>query len=91
MRACNQERDAVTNAVEMAVLSSLQHPGIVSVYACLTDMVEVGGGPGWRGGLLAPCITRLPAWPETCCLILLQILTWFLFLLNSCHPPTDQT
>ena len=32
------------DAVEMAVLSSVQHPNIVSVYSCLTDMVEIGGG-----------------------------------------------
>jgi hypothetical protein len=28
----------------MAVLSSVQHPNIVSVYSCLTDMVEAYGG-----------------------------------------------
>jgi hypothetical protein len=35
------------DAVEMAVLSSVQHPNIVSVYSCLTDMVEIGGGEVW--------------------------------------------
>ena len=27
----------------MAVLNTVHHPNIVSVYACLTDMVEVAG------------------------------------------------
>ncbi len=31
------------DAAEMAVLSSVQHPNIVSVYSCLTDMVEAEG------------------------------------------------
>jgi hypothetical protein len=29
----------------MAVLSSVTHPNIVSVYSCMTDMVEVEGAP----------------------------------------------
>ena len=37
------------DAVEMAVLSSVNHPNIVQLYACLTDMVEVSTG-GRRGG-----------------------------------------
>jgi len=37
------EREAMQDAVEMAVLSSIQHPNVVSVYSCLTDMVESGG------------------------------------------------
>jgi hypothetical protein len=44
------------HATEMAVMSSIQHPNIVTVYSCLTDMVEASGagapgieGPG-RGG-----------------------------------------
>jgi len=36
------ERQAMQDAVEMAVLSSIQHPNVVSVYSCLTDMVEAG-------------------------------------------------
>ncbi|KAI8469901.1 MAG: hypothetical protein J3K34DRAFT_521810 [Monoraphidium minutum] len=35
------EQGAISDAIEMAVLSSVQHPNIVAVYACLTDMVEV--------------------------------------------------
>jgi serine/threonine protein kinase len=31
------------DAVEMAVLSSIQHPNIVQVFTCLTDCVDVGG------------------------------------------------
>jgi hypothetical protein len=42
------------DAVEMAVLSSVQHPNIVTVYSCLTDMVETAG----EGGSLRPCCLR---------------------------------
>ena len=28
------------HATEMAVMSSIQHPNVVAVYSCLTDMVE---------------------------------------------------
>ena len=31
------------DAVEMAVLSTVQHPNIVTVYSCLTDMIEAPG------------------------------------------------
>jgi hypothetical protein len=31
------------SAMEMAVLTSIQHPNIVRVYACLTDLVEEAG------------------------------------------------
>ena len=40
-RSC--EREAMKDAVEMAVLSSVQHPNIVSVYSCMTDMIETAG------------------------------------------------
>ena len=43
MPARSSEREAMQDAVEMAVLSSVQHPNIVTVYACLTDMVETAG------------------------------------------------
>ncbi|KIZ06401.1 putative serine/threonine-protein kinase pats1 [Monoraphidium neglectum] len=43
MHTRKNEREAMKDAVEMAVLSSVQHPNIVSVYSCLTDMVEIGG------------------------------------------------
>lgn len=43
MCARSNEREAMNDAVEMAVLSTAQHPNIVQVYACLTDMVEVAG------------------------------------------------
>jgi serine/threonine protein kinase len=60
----DSERAAIQDAMELAVLSSVQHPNIVSVYACLTDMVEsvgewefggVGGGHGrvWVAGRAA--------------------------------------
>ncbi len=31
------------NVTQMAVLTTLSHPNIVRVYACLTDMVEEAG------------------------------------------------
>jgi hypothetical protein len=37
------------DAVEMAVLTSVQHPNIVKVYACLTDLVEMVAGGRGRG------------------------------------------
>jgi hypothetical protein len=39
------EQDAMQDAVEMAVLSTVGHPNIVQVFSCLTDMVEAGGMP----------------------------------------------
>jgi hypothetical protein len=45
---------ALKDAVEMAVLSSVQHPNIVQMYACLTDMVEVQPGAR-RAGARAAC------------------------------------
>mgnify|MGYP001810809526 CR=1 FL=1 len=41
MNARTSNSEAVSDAMEMAVLSSVQHPNIVQVYACLTDMVAV--------------------------------------------------
>lgn len=43
MPSRDSEQQAMQDAVEMAVLSSVQHPNIVSVYSCLTDCVEAGG------------------------------------------------
>jgi hypothetical protein len=40
MNKRSSDREAVSDAMEMAVLSTLQHPNIVQVYSCLTDMVE---------------------------------------------------
>jgi serine/threonine protein kinase len=39
MNARRSDSEAVSDAMEMAVLSSVQHPNIVQVYSCLTDMV----------------------------------------------------
>lgn len=53
MPARNNEREAMQDAVEMAVLSTVQHPNVVSMYSCLTDMVEAageGGSGGWGWG-----------------------------------------
>ncbi|KIY94397.1 Mitogen-activated protein kinase kinase kinase 9 [Monoraphidium neglectum] len=40
MQTRNDGAQALQDAVEMAVLSSVQHPNIVQVFACLTDMVK---------------------------------------------------
>ncbi|KAI8465288.1 MAG: kinase-like domain-containing protein [Monoraphidium minutum] len=71
MNARSSDGEAVSDAMEMAVLSSVQHPAIVQVYACLTDMVEVdepealslpgtssGSGSGGSGGGAAPAVVR---------------------------------
>lgn len=41
------------DAVEMAVLTHMRHPGIVAVYSCFTDMIEEGESR--RPVLLFPC------------------------------------
>ena len=46
------------DAVEMAVLSSVQHPNIVQLYACLTNMAEVAGARAEPAAPRAP--PRLP-------------------------------
>jgi hypothetical protein len=38
------EREAMKDAVEMAVLTTVQHPCIVGMYSCLTDCIEMAGG-----------------------------------------------
>jgi len=53
--ARQNEREAMKDAVEMAVLSTVHHQNIVSLYACFTEMVEIGGARarlrclGWSG------------------------------------------
>lgn len=37
----NSESEAAANAVEMAVLTSVQHPNIIQAYSCLTDLIEL--------------------------------------------------
>jgi hypothetical protein len=51
MHARSSNSEAVSDAMEMAVLSSVQHPNIVQVFSCLTDMVylEDGARPVKRG------------------------------------------
>ncbi|GBG00219.1 hypothetical protein Rsub_12704 [Raphidocelis subcapitata] len=50
MNARASDREAVSDAMEMAVLSSLgQHPNVVAVYSCLTDMAVTGGSGGGGG------------------------------------------
>jgi hypothetical protein len=48
-----RQREAVKDAVEMAVLSHVRHPGVVSVYECFTELVEDCGG----GGALVQALT----------------------------------
>jgi hypothetical protein len=43
LSVAKDERGAMQDAVEMAVLSMVHHPNIVQLYSCLTDMVEVQG------------------------------------------------
>lgn len=43
MYVMRHERQLMKSAMEMAVLTSVQHPNIVRVYACLTDLVEEAG------------------------------------------------
>jgi hypothetical protein len=44
MDARRSNSEAVSDAMEMAVLSSVQHPNIVQVFCCLTDMVRLDDG-----------------------------------------------
>lgn len=39
------EQEALMDAIEMAVLSTVSHPHVVRAYACFTDMVEVTDAP----------------------------------------------
>jgi hypothetical protein len=54
MYVTQHERHLLKSAVEMAVLTCIQHPNIVRVYACLTDLVEEAGEgiTGWEGCML---------------------------------------
>jgi hypothetical protein len=40
MYAQKQERQAMKDALEMAVLTCVSQPNIIQVYTCYTDMVE---------------------------------------------------
>jgi hypothetical protein len=46
MYARQHERQAMKDALEMAVLTTVSHPNIIQVYNCFTDMVEDAGEPG---------------------------------------------
>jgi hypothetical protein len=46
-----RQREAAKDAVEMAVLSHVRHPGVVSVYECFTDLVEDLSGTGGKRAL----------------------------------------
>eukprot|EP00775_Hariotina_reticulata_P013923 gene13923-14041_t len=43
MYARQHERQAMKDALEMAVLTTVSHPNIIQVYSCFTDMVEDAG------------------------------------------------
>lgn len=43
MYARQHERQAMKDALEMAVLTSVSHPNIIQVYNCFTNMVEDAG------------------------------------------------
>jgi serine/threonine protein kinase len=44
MYARQHERQAMKDALEMALLTSVSHPFIIHVYSCFTDMVEDASG-----------------------------------------------
>jgi len=44
MYARQHERQAMKDALEMAVLTTVSHPNIIQVYNCFTDMVEDASG-----------------------------------------------
>lgn len=46
MYVSQHERQLMKTAMEMAVLTSIQHPNMVRVYACLTDLLEEAGKTG---------------------------------------------
>jgi hypothetical protein len=50
------EQEAMKDAVEMAVLSAVQHPNLVQVFACLTDMVEEPGAPPGARAWVCVCV-----------------------------------
>jgi hypothetical protein len=75
MPARHSEQQAMQDAVEMAVLSSVQHPNIVTVYSCLTDMVETAGARGGpRRGCLRACACA--------CACAASLFCWLLLLLS---------
>jgi hypothetical protein len=49
MYARQFERQAMKDALEMAVLTTVSHPNIIQVYNCFTDMVEDAGAQGHTG------------------------------------------
>ncbi|KIY93525.1 hypothetical protein MNEG_14437 [Monoraphidium neglectum] len=60
MNARATDSEAVSDAMEMAVLSTVNHPNIVQVYSCLTDMVEAPGLCGAAaGGKTVPFYRRM--------------------------------
>ncbi|KIZ04317.1 putative serine/threonine-protein kinase roco8 [Monoraphidium neglectum] len=58
-RSCDFE--AVPDVMEMAVLSSVQHPNIVQVYCCLTNMVAADAGPAGATGVMDSALSACGA------------------------------
>jgi len=56
MYARQHERQAMKDALEMAVLTTVSHPNIVQVYACLTDMVEDAAAAAPPAAAAAPML-----------------------------------
>lgn len=48
MYARQHERQAMKDALEMAVLTTVSHPNIIQVYSCFTDMVEDAGAHSFQ-------------------------------------------
>jgi len=76
MYARQHERQAMKDALEMAVLTTVSHPNIIQVYNCFTDMVEDAGGWTvqrwytwfrwslcWQAGGMCGLLWNIEQWP----------------------------
>ncbi len=57
MYARQHERQAMKDALEMALLTSVSHPFIIHVYSCFTDMVEDASGANSTSSAASPTNT----------------------------------
>ncbi|KAI8475115.1 MAG: kinase-like domain-containing protein [Monoraphidium minutum] len=76
LAASGDERRAMQDATEMAVLSMVHHPNIVQLYAALTDMVQAGGPEGGGPGASYRRLRRDEDAPEgaaVCNLLVLEL------------------
>jgi hypothetical protein len=62
MQTKDSEREAAAHAMEMAVLSCVQHPNVVQAFTHFADMVEVPGDAlsSWPTGERAPLFRAAP-------------------------------